>query len=441
MLVYHRFLKASQFSLEHEGRNIILTTNAESEAPVLITEPAEGIPELTDTPEGLTECAEALRAGSGPVAIDTERASGFRYGQRAFLVQLKREGSGIWLIDPEPLENLDIIQQAIGDTEWILHAATQDLGCLADCGLRPCALFDTELAGRLCGFQKVNLAALLQRTLGITLAKEHSAADWSQRPLPERMRNYAALDVEFLVPLRTQMIHTLRRQDKLEIATEEFEALTAWQPPEPPHEPWRKTSGIHRVKSPQQLAIVRALWHARDELGRQEDVFPGRLLPDRAIIAAATAQPATAGELMNTKGFTGRAAGREKDRWLEAIRRGVADGRDPATRPEKKPAGSGGPPPVKRWKSLDELAARRFATCKVRLTRQAEAMGVPLENLLLPSTLRDLCWRPPSPITPETVEEYLKDRGARNWQVWACSAIITVALLDPDPWESDDEQP
>ncbi len=75
------------------------TTNTDQDLPPLLTEPEEGVPFVIDTERGLTRCAEALAAGSGPVAVDAERASGFRYGQRAFLVQLKREGSGLWLID------------------------------------------------------------------------------------------------------------------------------------------------------------------------------------------------------------------------------------------------------------------------------------------------------------------------------------------------------
>ena len=143
-----------------------------------------------------------IAAGEGPVAIDAERASGYRYGQRAYLVQVRREGAGTWLIDPVGCPDLTPLDEAIGAAEWILHAATQDLACLAEVGLRPRQLFDTELAARILGLPRVGLAAVVEHYLGLSLAKEHSAVDWSTRPLPEPWLRYAALDVEVLDELR-----------------------------------------------------------------------------------------------------------------------------------------------------------------------------------------------------------------------------------------------
>src|SRR6185312_7600856 len=93
--------------------------------------PRDGIPAVVDTEPALRRCAAALAAGHGPAAVDTERASGFRYGQRAMLVQIRRDGAGTWLIDPEAFPDLKIIDQALDGVEWILHAASQDLPCLA----------------------------------------------------------------------------------------------------------------------------------------------------------------------------------------------------------------------------------------------------------------------------------------------------------------------
>ena len=76
------------------------------------------------------------------------------------------------------------------------------------------ALYDTELAGRLAGFDRVNLAAMVQRLLGLGLAKGHGAADWSKRPLPDAWLNYAALDVEVLVELRDAIAGVLAEQHK-----------------------------------------------------------------------------------------------------------------------------------------------------------------------------------------------------------------------------------
>ena len=130
------------------------------------------------------------------MAVDAERASGYRYGQRAYLVQLRRNGSGTGLLDPVPLPDLSVIQDAIADEEWVLHAANPDLPCLAEIGLLPRRIFDTELAARLAGLPRVGLGAVVQSLLGFWLVKGHSAADWSTRPLPKERLVYAALDVE-----------------------------------------------------------------------------------------------------------------------------------------------------------------------------------------------------------------------------------------------------
>lgn len=373
-----------------------------------------------------------LQAGSGPVAVDAERASGFRYGQRAFLVQIKREGAGIWLIDPEAFEDLAIIQQALTGVEWILHASTQDLPCLAELGLWPDRLFDTELAGRLLGLPRVGLASVLEQLLGVTLAKEHSAADWSTRPLPEDWLRYAALDVELLVELRAAMLDLLSEADKLDWAEEEFEAIRASPLPGPRKDPWRRTSGMHRLRKPQQLAVVRELWETREALSQNRDVAPGRLIPDSAIVAAAAALPATVPALLKTPGFHGRAASKEAPRWLRAIQSGQAaaqtqDGLPPLHLPLD------GPPPPRAWRDRNPLADRRLKTAKEWIGNKAEELSLPTENLLTPDTLRRLCWTPPEQIHPDSVASTLTDLGARAWQVSIVAPILTVALLDPNP--------
>src|SRR5699024_4652017 len=396
--------------------------------PLLIEEPAGGIPPIVDTEAQLQHVAEKLRSGSGPIAVDTERASGYRYGQRAFLIQLKREGGTIWLLDSEALSDLEPIQKALTGVEWILHAAIQDLPSLRQAGLWPDKLFDTELAGRLLGYKKVSLSALLEHKLNVTLAKEHSAADWSVRPLSDDMRNYAALDVELLHQLLSALIDELQQTHKLDIAYEEFHALLA-RPQKPPRkDPWRRTSGIHEITDRPTLAIVKSLWTTREKLARSRDVPPGKLLNDRSLIAVAKSKPRTVPQLMKVPRMRRKAAARDARRWLQAVQDGIKVSQDPDKIPPMR-VSSQRPPAVKAWRDSDPLAARRLQTCRKRLASVATNHNMPLENLLLPETLREICWRPPEPITPESVERRLNDLGARDWQVQATSAVITVALL------------
>ncbi|HEX6500832.1 MAG TPA: HRDC domain-containing protein [Micromonosporaceae bacterium] len=400
------------------------------EPAVPLTAPREGTPEPVATQAELVRVAQRFAAGTGPVAVDAERASGYRYTSRAYLVQLRREGAGTALVDPLGIDDFSPLASAIADAEWVLHAASQDLPCLAELNLLPTRLFDTELAARLCGFERVGLAALTEQLLGLTLEKHHSAADWSTRPLPRAWLTYAALDVELLVALRDLLADELERQGKAEWAAEEFAALVAWgaRPPRPRADPWRRTSGIHRVRGARALARLRALWYARDAVAARRDSAPGRVLPDSALVAAAQADPKDERELVALPGFGGRSVRRLANVWLDALNEARALPEDalPVTQP------SDGPPPPHRWAERDPVAAARLARCRAVVTGTAERLTLPPENLLSPDTVRRLAWTPPEPLTVESVGAALAGLGARPWQIGLTGADLTEALIEPE---------
>jgi ribonuclease D len=394
--------------------------------PVVLTAPRDGTPAPIADGKTLADAIARFAAGTGPVAVDAERASGYRYTHRAYLVQLRRAGAGTVLIDPLPFPDLTALNTAIVDTEWILHAASQDLPCLAELGLLPRRLFDTELAARLCGFERVGLAALTESLLGYTLEKHHSAADWSTRPLPASWLTYAALDVELLLDLRVLLGEELERQGKTEWAEQEFAALvaSAGEPPRVRPEPWRRTSGIHRVRGARALARVRALWQARDAVAARRDASPGRVLPDSAIIAAAELDPKDERTLLTLAGFGGRSVRRLASQWLAALAeaRALPDKALPTTPP------SDGPPPPHRWAERDPIAAGRLTRCREVVTTLATAHHLPPENLVAPDTVRRLAWTPPEPLSVDTVGEALAGYGARRWQVELLASGLTKAL-------------
>ncbi|MDO5743555.1 MAG: HRDC domain-containing protein [Micrococcaceae bacterium] len=395
--------------------------------PILLDTPRDGVPEVITTVPGLHRAARAIAAGNGPVAVDAERASGFRYGQRAFLIQLRRAGAGSWLIDPVPFNNLDEIQEAIGEEIWILHAASQDLPCLRELGMSPARLFDTELAARIAGLPRVGLGPAVESLLGLRLAKEHSAADWSTRPLPEPWLRYAALDVEVLDELRIELINLLEADGKLDYAEQEFEAVRTAPPAPPRVDPWRRTSGLHQIRDRRTLAAVRALWETRESLARTRDVAPGRLIPDSSLVVAAKAMPKSVPALLKTPGFHGRSAAKDAPKWLRALQDAAVTEDLP---PNQVPSNS--PPPPKVWADKDPVAAARLATARARVARTAESLNIPTENLLTPDTLRRLCWSPPEEIDLDTVSTALRSLGARRWQIELVGPLLTVALLDPE---------
>jgi ribonuclease D len=394
-------------------------------APVPLLEPRDGVPPVIETQPGLAAAIADIARGTGPVAVDAERASGYRYGQRAYLVQLRREPAGTILIDPIAFDDLSALSGVLADCEWVLHAASQDLPSLREVGLRPSRLFDTELAARLAGFERVGLATMVEVLLGRRLAKEHSAADWSRRPLPEPWLRYAALDVEILIELRDALEAELTRQGKLEWAAEEFEAVLNAVAPPPRADPWRRTSGMHRLRTRRQLAVVRALWEARDEIARERDTAQGRVLPDSAIIAAASTLPTTSEQLARLPGWGGRSTRRlVAELWpvIEATYP-LPDSALP------RPAATGdGPPPPSRWPDRDPAAAARLGRARTALAEIAEAHTVPVENLLSPDLVRRLAWSPPSTEGGD-VTGYLRDGGAREWQIGLTAGPLSAAMV------------
>ncbi len=393
---------------------------------------AEGLPEVVETEAALTAVCEALAAGTGPVAIDAERASGYRYSNRAYLLQLRREGSGTALVDPIAFESLDPLQAVLEGTEWILHAATQDLPCLTEIGLVPTVLFDTELAGRLLGYPRVGLATLVETLLGFRMKKEHSAVDWSKRPLPKPWLEYAALDVEVLGQLRDVLAAELVEAGKDDWARQEFEALRGFEQPTRV-EAWRRTSGMHRVRGRRGLAAVRALWETRDEISRQRDVSPGRIIPDSAIVAAARETPADREALLEIKGFHGRGAERYAGRWMTALREAAELAEEDL--PTRSPRGDG-PPVPRAWAEKDPVAARRLELARTAMTALAEVQNLPVENLLTPDYLRRTLWTPPSTRDPgallDAVVTQLSGLGARSWQIGFAAPVVVSAILEAD---------
>ncbi|MEV7787874.1 ribonuclease D [Streptomyces sp. NPDC088106] len=396
-----------------------------TEAPIPLLEPREGIPPVIADGAALAEAVAALAAGSGPLAVDAERASGYRYGQRAYLVQLRREGAGTALIDPVACPDLSGLGEALSGVEWVLHAATQDLPCLREIGMLPSRIFDTELAGRLAGFPRVGLGAMVENVLGYTLEKGHSAVDWSTRPLPEPWLRYAALDVELLVDLRVALEKELDRQGKLDWARQEFDAIASAPPPEPRKDPWRRTSGMHKVRRRRQMAVVRELWETRDRIARRRDVSPGKVLSDAAIMEAALAMPANHHALGALSAFGHRVGRRQLEQWQSAVDRARALSEDRLPQPGQPVTG---PPPPRAWADKDPEAAARLTAARAGVTALAERLGMPAENLITPDTVRRVCWEPPVPGDGQSVAAALAAHGARAWQVEQVTPVLVAAL-------------
>ena len=407
---------------------------------VPLLQPSAGTPDIIDTEEAFGQALEQLAQGTGPFAVDAERASGFRYSARAYLIQIKRTDGGLHLIDPIPFGPghklfLDL-NNLLNTDEVILHASTQDLPCLRELGLNPVKLFDTELAGRIAGLPRVGLGPLLESIMGVLLAKEHSAADWSARPLPKEWLTYAALDVELLVELRNHMYKILEDAKKLPWALEEFASILKAPPAPPRVDPWRRTSGMHKIKRRDQLAVIKSLWIARDEIASQQDIAAGKLLNDSAIVELAIAAPTTKKEFEKCLRPLGlRARWIENlQLWLDSIASAVALPEDqwPSMRTNADTL-----PPIKLWRDKfpEKFAPLSHARAAIELIAQENQ--IPVENLITPEHVRRVCWKPPvgatSTLSVSLVQSALSELGARQWQIDLVAPSLAAALLEREP--------
>ena len=308
-----------------------------------------------------------------------------------------------------------------------MHAASQDLACLREVGLDPTRIFDTELGARLAGLPRVGLGTVVEDLLGIHLAKEHSAADWSTRPLPQSWLVYAALDVELLPDLRDAMAALLEDAGKSEIARQEFSAVLTREAKVVTGDAWRRLSGLHTVRGVHNLAVARELWQARDRFAREIDTAPGRLVPDSSLIAAAKAMPESRHGLASLRDFSGRASRSELPRWWAAIEMGRTTEDLPALR-----VTSDAMPPPRVWSERNPEADKRLKAARAAITLVSTEVSIPVENLLTPELLRRLAWTPPDPLEIDSVRSDLMGFGAREWQVDAIAQVILDAFVDGD---------
>ena len=403
--------------------------------------PRHGVPEVISNESDFEKLIAQLLNGSGPLAIDAERASGYRYSQRAYLIQIYRENGGLHLIDPIPLKESKLwekFNKEFSAYEWVIHASTQDLPCLIDVGLKPELLFDTELGARIAGCERVGLGPLAESLLELQLAKEHSAVDWSIRPLRPEWITYAALDVDILLDIRNAVENLLTEQNKLKWAKQDFASiLKNYQnyvfTDEAKPERWRRTSGMHKVRDRLTMAIVRDFWFSRDELAREIDLAPGRVLGDEAIIELATKRPDNLETIAKVIGRRTRLEAPPFNRWLNVLNHALKTPLD--QQPELRVA-SQSLPPIKIWKDRNPLGYARLTHARAALIELSTQIQIPTENLVTPELVRRICWQEPPASNSEYqdfVIEQLNKTGARSWQIELVTPAISAALSQTEP--------
>ena len=385
----------------------------DTDNPELIAQPRGGTPAVIDTREGLEKAARALAQGSTPIALDVERAQGFRYGSDPYLVQIRREDVGSFLIDTHALPDLSVLQPGVEDV-WLLHDCLQDLPNLRQVGLRPSALFDTEIAARLVGLERFGLAAVAEQVLGLGLVKDHQASDWSVRPLPKEW----LLDVELLTELYYRLSKRLDQMGRWEWAQQEFAHALSVKPPTAKPDRWRSLPGAGKIRSRRGLGVLKALWETRESIARRIDMSPGRLVRNAALVRAASNPPRNKRALMSINEFRSPIARQYEDEWMRALA-SVAALTEDELPPKRKPVQPGSIPEPRQWVRIDEASAARLGVVRRAVASVAASVGLAPEVVLAPQVQRYLAWAPLDPSRPsgDEVEERMVTRGARDWQI------------------------
>lgn len=402
--------------------------------------PRAGVPDVIISSSKFEEMIADLLKGSGPIAIDAERASGYRYSQRAYLIQVYRKDGGLHLIDPIPFLNSNLwseFNKNFSKIEWVIHASTQDLPCLLELGLDPQNLFDTELGARIAGCPRVGLGPLAESLLELALAKEHSAVDWSIRPLKTEWLTYAALDVDVLLDIRQKVEELLVAKNKLEWAKQDFASILInfkskqSQPAKPDR--WRKTSGMHKVRDRLTMTIIRDLWLDRDLLAQEIDLAPGRVLGDEAIVEIAIKRPENAESLAKVIGWRTRLDSPPFSRWLKVLNQSL---QTPIENQVELRLPSQSLPPIKIWRDKNPLGYARLTHARANISELSAQIEIPTENLVTPELVRKLCWELPS-LDASQYESYVAEQltkmGARSWQVAQVSPLIARAMNQTEP--------
>ena len=396
--------------------------------------PKAGLPKLIENESEFERALEEIASGFGPIALDAERASGFKYSARAYLIQINRREGGLHLIDPISIGETKLWSQfnsAFHDEEWILHASTQDLPCLAELGLKPKILFDTELGGRIAGCERVGLGSLCENLLEIQLAKEHSAVDWSTRPLKEEWLNYAALDVDVLIDLRDSVEKLLADNGKLDWAKEEFAHILTLPTTTERVDPWRRTSGMHKIRDRRALNAIKNLWQVRDSYAAENDVAPGRIFNDETMMELITKRPTSADQFAKILLKRTRYQDLPAAEWFAIYEDALTA--DEKELPSMRGSGTG-LPAIKIWENKNPLGYARATHIRAKVNELATLIGMPPENLVSPEVIKKLCWsEPPTSELSAYIESTLRIAGARGWQVALIAPHFEVGMRETTP--------
>jgi ribonuclease D len=373
---------------------------------------------------GSSEDVEALHEDLGStrrLALDCEAAGFHRYSDRLCLLQLTTERA-TYIVDPLGFDPSQLLRGPLEDpdVEVVMHGADFDLRLLSrDLSIRLANLFDTQIAAQLLGEDAIGLAALLESRLGVHLSKKYQRADWAERPLTDPMLEYAAADTRYLMRLADILGQELAGAGRTDWAEEECRALelaagsTSLRTAEP-EDPVVRVKGARKL-STRQVAALRAAIEWRDEIAKQRDRAPFRVIGDGPLIHAVATRPRAVRELIDIKGFPARLANEEGAALLRRLD-GIASAREEELRPYPKTPRHGEGRPTPEIEALsDRLKAVR--------NRRSDELGLPRGTLLSNAVVLEV-----ARAAPADLEALAAIDGMRRWKADAVGSDLLAVI-------------
>jgi len=254
-------------------------------------------------------CRITVRLEKEPaIGVDLEADSMFHYREKVCLLQISIPSRNI-IVDPLAFKDLSPLMPVFADphVRKVIHGSDYDIRSLKrDFGIEVCSLFDTHIAARFLGYRETGLASLLKGKFGLTIEKKYQKKDWSERPLPTSMLDYAAQDASHLLPLSRILEKELRAKDRISWVDEECEIQSRVRPATIDKIPlFLKFKGAGRLDS-RSLAVLEAILQFRDKVARRRDLPPFKVLGNGPIMGMITKRPMAEAEIKEIKGLSPR---------------------------------------------------------------------------------------------------------------------------------------
>lgn len=378
---------------------------------------------MIDQQPDLDRLVERL-ADEPVLAVDCEMDSMYAYGTSLCVVQIGWPGGDALIDGLASLEHsgLGTLFADPGRVK-VLHGGENDVGLLRDrWGLHFDAVFDTMIASQVLGREGCGLAAVLERHFGVKLSKKYQKADWRVRPLPDEQAEYARLDVRYLIPLREELLSELQEFERVEEAESDFARVARACIPERPFDPenWGRVKGA-RDLPPARRGVLKALYSARDQIAKDLDRAPYRVMHDSTLLDLAVRAPITPEAFKRVRGTNRHLRAAELQLLLDAVREGLdlTELALPKGGGRRRPWEGGG-------ERMDPEQESRLKLLRNWRTKRAKSRGVDVSRIATTALLTAI-----ARAAPTDLPSLKKVDGMEDWRLREYGEDLLAALTKP----------